>query len=125
MTATSRKTLSFPQRAFPGRTLQIPFTPPRVRSLKRPPARLPADQKLVERVRREFSDMRGLSPTLPQARRLFHLGDQECCEIFGQLLQEGFLDLCADQRYRLTSSGRRPVPFVMSASGEPHADRAK
>ena len=96
MTATSRKTLSFPQRS-----LHVPLAPLRMRSLQRPAASRPADQKLVERVRREFSDMRGLSPTMLQAQRLFHLGDQECCEIFAQLLQEGFLDLCADQRYRL------------------------
>ena len=102
MTATSRKTLSFPQR-----TPNVPLTPFRIRSLKRPMPHRAADQKLVERVRREFSDMRGLSPTMPQARRLFHLGDQECHEIFAQLLKEGFLDLCADQRYRLTSSGVR------------------
>ena len=98
MTATSRKTLSFQQR-----TLYIPLTPLRIRSLKRPPTRRPADQKLVERVRREFGDMRGLSPTLAQARRLFHLADQECYEIFAQLLQEGFLDFGADERYRLKS----------------------
>jgi hypothetical protein len=98
MTATSRKTLSFPQQAP-----HVPLTPLRLRSLGRPPAFRPADQKLVERVRREFSNMRGLSLTLAQARRLFYLGDQECNEIFAQLLREGFLDLCADQRYRLNA----------------------
>jgi len=107
MTTTSRKTLSFPKRTFPRRSLNVPFTPPRVCSLKRPPSYRPADQKLVERVRREFSDMRGLSPTLAQTRRLFHLGDQECDEIFAQLLQEGFLDLCADERYRLKSQSHQ------------------
>ncbi len=96
MTATSRKTLSFQQR-----TLYVPLTPLRIRSVKPLPTPRAADQKLVERVRREFSDMRGLSPTLAQARRLFHLADQECYEIFAQLLQEGFLDLGADERYRL------------------------
>ena len=98
MTATSRKTLSFPQQ-----TLHVPLTPLRMRSLRRSPAFRPADQKLVERVRREFSDLRGLSLTLAQARRLFHLGDQECYEIFAQLSHEGFIDLCADERYRLKS----------------------
>jgi hypothetical protein len=96
MTATSRKTLSFPQRS-----LQVPLTPLRMQPLRRPHAQRPADQKLVERVRREFSDMRGLSPTMAQARRLFHLADRESYEIFAQLLQEGFLDLCRDDRYRL------------------------
>jgi len=98
MTATARKTLSFPQQS-----LHVPLTPRRFRSLTRMPAHRPADQKLVERVRREFSDMRGLSPTMAQARRLFHLADAECCGIFAQLLQEGFLELCPDQRYRLKS----------------------
>lgn len=96
MTATSRKPTAFPQRG-----LDVPFRPLRIESLKRRSAHTPADQKLVERVRREFSDMRGLSPTMAQARRLFHLADDECYEIFAQLLQEGFLDLCVDERYRL------------------------
>ena len=94
MTATVRKPLSFP------RDLHVSLTPLKIPSLRRP-VRDPADQKLVERVRREFSDMRGLSPTMPQARRLFHLANDECLEIFAQLLQEGFLDLGADERYRL------------------------
>jgi hypothetical protein len=102
MTATARKPLS-----FPSRTLHVPLRPLRLRSLARVPAHRPADQKLVERVRREFSDMRGLSPTIAQARRLFNLPDDECLGIFAQLLQEGFLDLCADDRYRL--KGRLPA----------------
>jgi len=96
MTATGRKPLSFQQR-----NLHLPLRPLRIQSIARTPARQPADQKLVERVRREFSDMRGLSPTIAQARRLFNLADDECLGIFAQLLQEGFLDLCADDRYRL------------------------
>ena len=107
MMGSSRKTLSFPQQ-----TLNVPLIPLRIPSLKRPPADRPADQKLVERVRREFSDMRGLSPTLAQAGRMFHLADQECYEIFAQLLHEGFLDLCADQRYRL-----KPVRLRRDTTG--------
>ena len=97
MTATARKPSSFHT------GLQVPLRPLRVTSLRRHRAHLPPDQKLVERVRREFSDMRGLSPTLGQARRLFHLGNDECLGIFAQLLQEGFLMLGADDRYRLTA----------------------
>jgi hypothetical protein len=96
MTATARKPLTFPHQS-----LQVPLRSLRIPSLTRRTHYKPADQKLVERVRREFSDMRGLSPTIAQARRLFHLADEECLEIFAQLLQEGFLDLCADDRYRL------------------------
>jgi hypothetical protein len=99
MTATARsKPLAFTHRSLP-----VPVKPLRIRSLARPSGR-PADQKLVERVRREFSDMRGLSPTIAQAKRLFHIADDECLRIFAQLLQEGFLDLCADDRYRLRAS---------------------
>ena len=96
MTAASRKPLSFTHRQ-----LHVPLKPLRIPALTRRMLHGPADQKLVERVRREFSDMRGLSPTMAQARRLFHLGHEEGYEIFAQLLQEGFLDLCADERYRL------------------------
>ena len=98
MTSTARKPLTFPHRTLhdvPIRPLKLP---PVVRYASR---RAPADQKLVERVRREFCDMRGLSLTMAQARRLFHLPHEECLEIFRQLLQEGFLVLCADDRYRL------------------------
>ena len=73
--------------------------------------RAPADQKLVERVRREFCDMRGLSPTMAQATRLFHLAHEECLEIFRQLLHEGFLVLCSDDRYRLKSRHVRHAAF--------------
>jgi len=102
MTATARKPFTFP----PTHGLHVPFKPLRIPSLNRAPVHKPADQKLVERVRREFSDLRGLSPTIAQARRLFHLADDECLEIFAQLLQEGFLDLGADDRYRLKPRSR-------------------
>jgi hypothetical protein len=101
MTATARKSL-----AFHHRLPHVPLKPLRMSTVApRPTPRAP-DQKLVERVRREFSDMRGLSPTMAQAQRLFHLGSDECYEIFAQLLQEGFLNLCADDRYRLRPAGR-------------------
>ena len=100
MSSTARKPL-----AFPDRTLQhVPMRPVKVTSMFHPAVRRGhADQKLVERVRREFCDMRGFSPTIAQASRLFHLANDECLEIFRQLLQEGFLMLCSDDRYRLRS----------------------
>jgi hypothetical protein len=99
MTSTARKPLTFPDTLHhvSTRPLKLPSV---VRSA---PLRAPPDQKLVERVRREFCAMRGLSPTMAQARRLFHLAHEECLEIFRQLLQEGFLVLCSDDRYRLKS----------------------
>ena len=100
MSSTARKPLTFPER-----TLQhVPIRPVKVPSIVRPAVRRGhADQKLVERVRREYCDMRGFSPTIAQAKRLFHLASDECLEIFKQLLQEGFLTLCSDNRYRLRS----------------------
>jgi hypothetical protein len=104
MTSTARKPLTFPHRTLH----HVPIRPLRMPSVVPSAARrVPADQKLVERVRREFSDMRGLSPTMAQATRLFHLAHEECFEIFRQLLQEEFLVLCADDRYRLKSRVRR------------------
>ena len=96
MTTTARRPLS-----FANQSLNVPLRQLRVSPRRTAITFRPADQKLVERVRREFSDLRGLSPTLDQARRLFHVPDQECSQIFAQLLQEGFLIQCADERYRL------------------------
>jgi hypothetical protein len=101
MTATARKPIATPQTP-----LDVPLRPLRIASLPPKRMRTPADQKLVERVRREFNDLRGLSPTIAQARRLFHLAEEECLEIFAQLLHERFLMLGADDRYRLTPNAR-------------------
>ena len=101
MTATARRPI-----AALHAPLDVPFRPLRIASLTPKRARTPADQKLVERVRREFNDLRGLSPTIAQARRLFHLAEEECLEIFAQLLHERFLMLDADDRYRLTPNAR-------------------
>jgi hypothetical protein len=62
--------------------------------------RLPA-RRLIERVRGEFNEMQGFSPTLDQAARLFSLSREECNRVFAQLLREGFLGCSADGRYRL------------------------
>ena len=104
MTSTARKPLPFPPR-----TLHAGSDPALENAVNRAIRAAPRarDQKLVERVRREFSDLRGLSPTMAQARRLFHLAEDECFEIFTQLLLEGFLVLCPDDRYRLKTRPHR------------------
>ena len=103
MTSTARKPLTFPHPTIP----HVPIRPLKMPSVVRSVLGAPADQKLVERVRREFCDMRGLSPTMAQATRLFHLAHEDCLEIFRQLLQEGFLVLGSDDRYRLKA---RKIP---------------
>lgn len=56
---------------------------------------------VINRVRGEFVEMRGFSPTIEQAARLFALTREECGRILAALVQEGFLRCTADGRYRL------------------------
>jgi hypothetical protein len=55
------------------------------------------------RVRCEFVEMRGFSPTVQQAARLFQINPDECSRLLGRLVQEGFLRQTPDGRYRLPS----------------------
>ena len=80
----------------------VPPTSGGVRHLgTRSAARRPA-RHLLDRVRGEFTEMQGFSPTLDQAARLFSLSRDECHRVFSQLLREGFLGCSSDGRYRLT-----------------------
>jgi hypothetical protein len=56
---------------------------------------------IVDRVRGEFVEMRGFSPTVQQAARLFSLSTEECGRVLSRLVEEGFLRCTADGRYRL------------------------
>ena len=56
---------------------------------------------VVSRVRGEFVEMRGFSPTIEQAARLFDLSREECSSILDALVQQGFLRHTSDGRYRL------------------------
>jgi DNA-binding IclR family transcriptional regulator len=47
--------------------------------------------------------MRGFSPTLEQAARLFDLPREECSRVLTSLAREGFIRRTADGRYRLTT----------------------
>ena len=59
----------------------------------------PAEPSL-NRVRGEFDEMRGFSPTLPQAAKLFNLPVEECARVLTTLVQEGSLHQDDDGRYR-------------------------
>ena len=63
----------------------------------RPPA---ADRTIAERIRAEFAEMRGFSPTPGQAARLFGLSREDCDRVLSMLAREGFLHLDPDGRYR-------------------------
>ena len=59
------------------------------------------DVALVDRIRGEFLEMRGFSPTLQQAERLFHLPAEVCRTMLARLVEEGFLRVEHDGRFRL------------------------
>lgn len=72
--------------------------PLRQASIRTPGARR---MNIVDRVRGEFVEMRGFSPTVQQAARLFDLPADQCRDILTSLEREGFLTHTADGRYRL------------------------
>ena len=63
----------------------------------------PVLAEAVDRVRCEFVEMRGFSPTVEQAARLFQINREECGRILKDLVDEGFLRQTSDGRYRLPS----------------------
>jgi hypothetical protein len=79
----------------------VPLATANVQHLRPRQARRAPARRLLERVRGEFSEMQGFSPTLDQAARLFSLSHDECHRVFAHLLHEGFLGRSADGRYRL------------------------
>ena len=84
--------------AHPAQNLKVPLT-----QLKAGPRNRAANRErgLVDRVRSEFVEMQGFSPTLQQAVRLFDLAEHECHAILAILVNEGFLLESTDGRYRL------------------------
>ena len=58
------------------------------------------DRAILDRIRAEFSEMRGFSPTPGQAARLFGLSREECERVLESLAREGFLLRDHDGRYR-------------------------
>ena len=59
--------------------------------------------EVIARVRCEWVEMRGFSPTVDQAARLFQINREECGQILKGLVDEGFLTQTADGRFRLPS----------------------
>jgi hypothetical protein len=61
---------------------------------------LPARAALVGRIRGEFLEMPGLSPTLFQAKRLFDLREDICTRILDGLIRDGTLKRDGRGQYR-------------------------
>jgi hypothetical protein len=59
------------------------------------------DAALLLRIKAEFKEMRGFSPTLTQAARLFQVPVGECSRVLDALSEQGFLQRAADGTYRL------------------------
>jgi hypothetical protein len=96
--------MSIRSSALPRRSsspLDITPTPLSIRSLDR---RRTNPAAAIDRVRAEFREMRGFSPTLAQAARLFGFTADECSRVFTTLVRDGSLRVGPDGRYRLRSS---------------------
>ena len=78
--------------------LDIVPKPLSIRSIEYRPA-----AHVVNRVRGEFAEMRGFSPTVAQAAKLFDLSTEECDRLLRSLEREGFLRRMPDGPYRLPS----------------------
>lgn len=72
----------------------------RVQADIRTPVKTPhgSIRKLMEQVQAEYTEMPGLSVTLPQAQRLWAVDRQTCEEAFSRLMRRGVL--------RMTPKGR-------------------
>ena len=81
------------------RTPTAPLEPPL--SGTRPDRGVSSEENVVARVRSEFQEMRGFSPTLTQAARLFHLRVDECEHLLNELVRDRFLQCGPDGTYRL------------------------
>jgi hypothetical protein len=85
---------------FPPSLADIQFRAlPMPAKLRKPLAR----GDVTDRIRCEFVEMRGFSPTVDQAARLFQVSREECVRVLKSLVDEGFLRQTADGRYRLPS----------------------
>ena len=77
-----------------------PQTVPRLE--RRPSDSVPhVDPVLLERIAAEFGEMRGFSPTLTQAARLFQVPPGECARVLDALVDRGLLQHLPDGTYRL------------------------
>ena len=81
--------------------------PPSLADIRFKALTMPAPRKssvlvdVTDRIRCEFVEMRGFSPTVDQAARLFQVSREECIRVLKTLVDEGFLKQTADGRYRL------------------------
>jgi hypothetical protein len=89
------------------RATKAPHFPPSLADIRFKAISMPAQRKpsmrvdVTDRIRCEFVEMRGFSPTVDQAARLFQVSREECMRVLKTLVEEGFLRQTSDGRYRL------------------------
>jgi hypothetical protein len=93
---------------MPMRATNASHFPPSLADIQFRALSMPAPQRrprgdVTDRIRCEFVEMRGFSPTVDQAARLFQVSRDECVRVLKRLVDEGFLKQTADGRYRLPS----------------------
>lgn len=86
---------------FPPSLADIHFKALPMPMLRRRDAQARSD--VTDRIRCEYVEMRGFSPTVDQAARLFQVSREECLRVLKTLVDEGFLRQTRDGRYRLPS----------------------
>jgi hypothetical protein len=96
---------------MPMRASKASHFPPHLADIQFRALSMPAKQRksssvrrdVTDRIRCEFVEMRGFSPTVDQAARLFQVSREECIRVLKKLVDEGFLRQTTDGRYRLPS----------------------
>src|SRR5262245_43232970 len=95
---------------MPMRATKASHFPPSLADIHFKSLSIPAPQRkgsaradVTDRIRCEFVEMRGFSPTVDQAARLFQVSREECVRVLKKLVDEGFLRQTPDGRYRLPS----------------------
>jgi hypothetical protein len=66
----------------------------------------PQTEELARRIQNEYLEMPGLSLTLQQAQRMWHLRRPECEALLGTLVDSGFLALSSMGAFVRAGSGR-------------------
>jgi hypothetical protein len=64
----------------------------------------PTGFDVVSRIVAEFTEMPGLSVTIPQATRLFGLTPEKCHDVFADLQRRGVLAPTPQGQYRIRNS---------------------
>jgi hypothetical protein len=86
---------------YPPSLADLQFKALPISAIRRKPTS--ARNDVIDRIRCEFVEMRGFSPTVDQAARLFQVSREECVRVLKRLVDEGFLKQTPDGRYRLPS----------------------